>query len=133
MSPCLAIARTEVHHIEGEIYHVVIQWKNQGFLPTYTSEKAKERLAVRPIEVILSLPSGVTLISGQLKQEIEHLEGRSNKAFESMASGTDFCRHLEWVIKGQSGSKIEVTASSDRAGTVRCSLRLDSQLLKELV
>jgi hypothetical protein len=80
--------------------------------------------------VILSLPSGVTLISGQLEQEIEHLEGRSNKVFESLASGTDFRRRVEWVVKGPPGSEIEVTAVAERAGTVRCRLRLDSQ--KEL-
>jgi murein tripeptide amidase MpaA len=127
MSPHLALARTEVTHQGGDIYHIVVQWQNQGFLPTYTSQKALERQSVRPIEVILSLPSGVTLISGQLEQEIEHLEGRANKAFESLAFGTDFRRHVEWVVKGPPGSEIEVTAVADRAGTVRCRLRLDSQ------
>ena len=111
----------------GDIYHVVVQWQNQGFLPTYTSQKALERQSVRPIEVILSLPEGVTLISGQLEQEIEHLEGRTNKAFEKLASGTDFRRHVEWVVKGFPGSEIEVTAVAERAGTVRCRLRLEHQ------
>ena len=106
---------------------MVVQWSNQGFLPTYSSQKALERQSVRPIEVILSLPSGVILISGQLEQEIEHLEGRANKAFEKLAPGTDFRRHVEWVLKGRSGSEIEVTAVAERAGTVRCRLRLDSQ------
>jgi hypothetical protein len=94
-------------------------------LPTYTSQKALERQSVRPIEVILSLPEGVTLISGQREQEIEHLEGRSNKVFEPFAPGTDFRRHLEWVVKGEAGSEIEVTAVAERAGTVSCRLRLD--------
>jgi murein tripeptide amidase MpaA len=127
MSPRLALARTEVTYQGGDIYHVIVQWENQGFLPTYTSQKALERQSVRPIEVILSLPSEVTLISGQLEQEIEHLEGRANKVFESLASGTDYRRHLEWVVKGPSGSEIEITAVAERAGTVRCRLRLDSQ------
>ena len=96
-------------------------------MPTYTSQKALERQSVRPIEVILSLPEGVTLISGKLEQEIEHLEGRANKAFEKWASGIDFRRHVEWVVKGASGSEIEVTAVAERAGTVRCRLRLNSQ------
>ncbi|MFM7438984.1 MAG: M14 family metallopeptidase, partial [Snowella sp.] len=126
ISPRLTLARTEVTYQGGDIYHVVVQWENQGFLPTYTSQKALESKSVRPIEVILSLPSGVTLISGKLEQEIEHLEGRANKVFGSLASGTDFRRHVEWVIKGASGSEIEVTAVAERAGTVRSRLRLES-------
>ncbi len=127
MSPRLALAHTKVTYQGGDIYHVVVQWENQGFLPTYTSQKALERQSVRPIEVILFLPSEVTLISGQLEQEIEHLEGRANKAFDSSAFGTDFRRHVEWVVKAPSGSEIEVTAVAERAGMVRCSLRLDFQ------
>ncbi len=95
-------------------------------MPTYTSQKALERQSVRPIEVILSLPEGVTLISGQLEQEIDHLEGRSNKVFEKFAPGTDFRRHVEWVVKGAAGSEIEVIVVAERAGTVRCRLKLDS-------
>jgi hypothetical protein len=94
-------------------------------LPTYTSQRALERVAVRPIKVILSLPEGVTLIGGQREQEIEHLEGRTNKAFEKIAQGTDYRRHVQWVVKGKSGSEVTVTIVAERAGTVRCCLRLE--------
>jgi murein tripeptide amidase MpaA len=125
MSPRLAIARIELTYQGGDIYHLVMQIENQGFLPTYTSQKALERQAVRPIEMILSLPESVTLISGQREQEIGHLEGRSNKAFERLAQGSDYRCHVEWVIKGRPGSEIEVSAIAERAGTVRQRLRLE--------
>lgn len=124
LCPLLAIARTDITYQGGDIYHVVVQVENQGFLPTYTSKKALERKAVRPIEVILSLPDGVTLISGHLEQEIDHLEGRSNKVLSWLAKGTDYRRQVEWVIKGHSGAEIEVTVCSERAGTVRTCLSL---------
>jgi murein tripeptide amidase MpaA len=119
MSPRLAISRTDITHQGADIYHLVVQLENQGFLPTYTSKKTLERKAVRPTKVVLSLPEGVTLVSGQPEQEIEHLEGRANKAFVSMASGMDYRQHLEWVIKGAGKSEIEVIICSERAGTVR--------------
>jgi murein tripeptide amidase MpaA len=125
MSPYIAIARTDVTHQGANVYHLAIAIENQGFLPTYTSQKALEHQAVRPIEVILSLPEGVKLISGKLEQEIEHLEGRSNKAFSRFASGSDYRCQLEWVIKGESGSEVEVTICSQRAGTVRTRFRLE--------
>ncbi|HAC64101.1 MAG TPA: carboxypeptidase [Cyanothece sp. UBA12306] len=118
LCPRLAIASTNITYQGGDIYHLVVQVENQGFLPTYTSKKALQRKAVRPIEAILSLPDGVTLISGQLEQEIEHLEGRSNKALRWLAKGTDYRCHLEWVVKGYSGAEIEVKFCSERAGTV---------------
>ncbi|MEA5510368.1 M14 family metallopeptidase [Crocosphaera sp. UHCC 0190] len=126
LSPLLAISKTKINHQGADIYHLVVELENQGFFPTYTSKKALERKAVRPIEVILSLPEDVRLISGQLEQEIKHLEGRSNKAYNTFAKGTDYRRHLEWVIQGPVNSIIEVKACSERAGTVKCSLKLIS-------
>lgn len=124
MSSRLAIAQSSIIHQGSNIYHVVIQLENQGFLPTYTSQKALERQAVQPIEVTLLLPEGSTLITGQLKQEIGHLEGRSNKAFESLAKGSDYRSQVEWVIKGNPGSEIQIIAKAERAGTVRVNLIL---------
>jgi murein tripeptide amidase MpaA len=123
-SPRLALARAEVKAQGETIFQIVVQWENQGFLPTYTSQKALERKAVRPIEVVLTLPESVTLISGSLKQEIPHLEGRSNKAFSSLAAGIDYRHHLQWVVKGPKGAVIEVTAYAERAGTVQTTLTL---------
>ena len=128
MSPRLAIARTEITHQGADIYHVVVQIENQGFLSTYTSKKSLERKAVRPIEVMLSFPESVTLISGQREREIEHLEGRANKAFSSFifnSGGMDYRSHLEWVIKGAENSVIEVKIVSERAGTVKTQLYLN--------
>lgn len=124
MSPRLAISRTTVTHQGGDVYRVVVQLENQGFLPTYTSQKALERKAVRPIEVSISLPEGKTLISGKQTQEIEHLEGRSNKAYRSLAKGIDYRRHVEWVIKAASGTEIEIVARAERAGTARKSVEI---------
>ena len=125
MSPLLAISRTVVTHQGGNIYHIVVQLENQGFLPTYTSQKALERQAVQPIEVTLTLPEEVTLVSGKQKQEIGQLEGRANKASRSLAEGTDYRTHVEWVIKAASGREIQFTAQAERAGTVRTTIILE--------
>ncbi|MDJ0696776.1 hypothetical protein [Mastigocoleus sp. MO_188.B34] len=128
MSPYVVLGRADVIYQGSDIYYVMIQLENQGFLPTYTGQKALERGAVKPIEVNLSLPSGVSLVSGQLKQNIKHLEGRSNKVTQLWAKqGTDYRCHVEWVIKGASGSEIEISAVGERSGTVCFRLQLDSR------
>ena len=124
MSPRLAVSQTVVLHQGGDIYQIVVQLENQGFLPTYTSEKALAGKSVRPIEVMLTLPDEVILVSGKQLQEIGHLEGRSNKAFASSAQGSDYRCHLEWVVKGFAGSEIQVTARAERAGVVKAVITL---------
>ncbi|MEN9278875.1 MAG: hypothetical protein Q6K92_10775, partial [Thermostichus sp. DG_1_5_bins_95] len=133
MSPRLALARSQVHPLgkaaggSQSLFRVVVQYENQGFLPTYTSQKALERKAVRPIQVSLNLPQGSTLILGSPKQELGHLEGRANKAYgEVMSSGTgiDYRRKVEWMIQAAEGSSLEIVARAERAGTVRTTVLL---------
>ncbi len=124
MSPRLAFSQTVVEHQGGDIYHVVVQLENQGFLPTYTSAKALQGKSVRPIEVMLTLPENVTLVSGKELQEVGHLEGRANKAFSSYAQGSDYRCHVEWVVKGLAGCEILVAARAERAGFVNTVISL---------
>jgi hypothetical protein len=101
--------------------------QNNGFLPTYTSKKALERKCVRPIEVELTLPEGISLVSGQLRQDMGHLEGRSNKVWARGAGGspTDNLCKIEWVLKGPLRATVDVTVRSQRAGVVRRSIVLE--------
>lgn len=124
MSPRLAVAKSEITAQGENIYQITVQWENQGFLPTYTSQKALERKAVRPIQVTLRKPDNITLITGKIHQELPHLEGRSNKAKSSLANGIDYRRHLSWVIKGQPGEKLTITAQAERAGVVQTEIIL---------
>lgn len=119
MSPLLAIAKLNLTRRGENIYHLVLQLENQGFLPTYTSRKALERKAVRPIEVEIILPDGAELITGKSKQEIGHLEGRSNKVYTSVTTkGIDYRCTAEWVIQGNSGTEIKIIVRGERSGTV---------------
>ena len=112
----------------AELWHLVTVVQNNGFLPTYTSRKALERKCVRPIEVELTLPEGISLVSGQLRQEAGHLEGRSNKVWMRGASSSpsdNLCK-IEWVLKGLPKATVDVTVRSQRAGVVRRSIVLET-------
>ncbi len=127
LNPYLGIRTLEVTPENEEVFRVVVVVENNGFLPTYTSQKAQERKIVRPIEVELTLPQGVTLIGGERRQEIGQLEGRSNKLwnwFGSTSSPTDNRHKIEWVLKGPQGSKVDLTIRAQRAGTMRRAIEL---------
>src|SRR5262249_7711002 len=102
LCPYLTLRTVQVESRGVELWHVVVVVQNNGLLPTYTSKKALERQCVRPIAVELALSEGCSLVSGQLQQEVGHLEGRSNKIWARGAgsSPTDNLCKIEWVLRG---------------------------------
>jgi hypothetical protein len=80
------------------------------------------------MEVTLSLPEGINLVSGQLRQNVGHLEGRSHKVWARGAgsSPTDNLCKIDWVLKGPQGATVDVTVWSQRAGVVRRNIVLEA-------
>jgi murein tripeptide amidase MpaA len=128
LCPYLSLRAVQVEPRGAELWHLVVVVQNNGFLPTYTSKKALERKCVRPIEVELTLPEGSSLVSGQLRQGVGHLEGRSSKIWGRGVGGspTDNLCKIEWVLKGPHRSTVDVTVRSQRAGVVRRSIVLEA-------
>jgi len=128
----LALAQTgprlELRHVKaeplgGDLYQLQAVVANSGYLPTYGSRKAQEVKAVQPIEVTVSLPDGGELVTGEQRQEIGQLEGRANKrALWGGSFPTDNLRRLMWTIRVPAGSKITITARSQRAGVARATV-----------
>ena len=128
MGPRLTVESFTAARQGGELHKLTLILRNTGYLPTYTSKKALERKAVRPIEVEVMVPDGGELVSGEREQEIGQLEGRSNKMWGSWFSGgypTDNARRLEWVVRGSTGSEVRVEVRAERAGTVRAAVTLE--------
>ncbi len=127
MSSRLEFLKTEVEAHGKDVYKIDVIVANSGFLPTYTSKRAQERKAVRPVEVKLDLPEGATLLSGKGEQEVGQLEGRTNKIYGGWYSSrhiTDNQKRLEWVVQAPEGGTAHVTIRSDRAGTLQADLEL---------
>jgi hypothetical protein len=130
MSPRLTVQECQAEALGGGLHKITLILRNTGFLPTYTSKRALQQKAVRPIEVEVTLPAGVTLTSGEREQEIGHLEGRSNKLWGGWYSSgypTDNARRLEWVVAGAAGSVVKIETRSERAGTVRAEITLNEE------
>lgn len=127
LNPYLSLRTLDIDRQGENVYRVVAVIENNGFLPTYTSQKALERQDVWPIEAELELPEGVSLITGERRQELGQLEGRSNKIWNwwSGASPTDNRRKVQWVFKAAPGSRVELTVRAQRAGVLRKTIVLD--------
>ncbi len=127
MLPHLVIHTLEAKQIATDKYRLCLVVENTGFLPTFTSQQGKTRQVSRPVRVELELPDGVTLASGKRREEMGHLEGRSNKlevTANSSESPTDNRARLEWVIQAAAGAKITIKVMSERAGAITRELTL---------
>jgi murein tripeptide amidase MpaA len=119
--PHLSIYSLEVKKISEDKFHLNLVVENSGFLPSYTSQQSKSRKSSRPVRVELELPEGASLTNGKHRQELGHLEGRSNKlevSANSADSPTDNRARHEWVIHASSGTKIRIKILSERAGSI---------------
>jgi hypothetical protein len=91
------------------------------------TKKALERKVVRPVIAEIALPEGAVLETGKPREELGQLEGKAYKAAGSlMAPGdpTDERAKVEWVVRAAAGTIVRITARHERAGVVRCEVRL---------
>lgn len=121
MAAHLRVHSVDVTPVAAGQVKIALVLENTGYLPTYTSQRAQERKAVKPITVDLELPEGAVLIHGKRQTEIGQLEGRSNKFTVGGLgeSPTDNRARLEWIVQAQPGQRIRIVARSERAGTAR--------------
>ena len=125
MTPRLELRQISAEALGAGLYRVQAVVVNTGYLPTYGSKRAQEVRAVRPVEVTLSLPADATLLTGELCQEIGHLEGRANKrALWGSDYPSDNLYKLEWTVRASVGSTLRITAVAQRAGTVSAEVQV---------
>ncbi len=127
--PKLEVLRAEVRALGPDTWRVRFAVANSGWLPAYVSKRALERKTVRGTVFQIHLPPGVTLTTGRERVEGAHLEGHAPKgslqAFLPNRDITGDRAVVEWVVRGPRGTTIAVTATADRAGTVRTEVTLD--------
>ena len=127
--PKLEVLRTEVRALGLDTWRVRFAVANAGYLPSYVSKRALERKTARGTVFSIHLPPGVTLVSGKEREIGAHLEGHapksSQQAFLPTREITADRAVVEWVVNGARGTRIALTATADRAGTVHTEVTLD--------
>jgi murein tripeptide amidase MpaA len=127
--PKLEVLRTEVRALGPDTWRVRFAVANAGYLPSYVSKRALERKTARGTVFTIHLPPGVTLVSGKERELAGHLEGHAPKtSLQAFVPGRELTGDravVEWVVNGARGTRIALTATADRAGTVRTEVALD--------
>ncbi|MBC7956666.1 MAG: carboxypeptidase [Cytophagales bacterium] len=127
--PRLEVLRTEVRALGADTWRVRFAVANSGYLPSNISKRAIERKVVRGTVFQIHLPPGVSLSSGRERTEGPHLDGHAPKnTLQAFLPNRDITADravVEWVVQGKAGTRIALTATADRAGTVRTEITLD--------
>ncbi|MDC8787047.1 M14 family zinc carboxypeptidase [Roseateles koreensis] len=130
--PKLELLRTEVRALGPDTWRIRLAVANSGYLPAYVTKRALERKVVRGVMFEIHLPSGdptITLVSGKERMEGPQLEGHapksSQQAFLPQREVTADRAVGEWVVRAPKGTRLALSATADRAGTVRTEVSLD--------
>jgi hypothetical protein len=102
--------------------------ETRGWLPTSVPTRGVGRKTVRGIFAEVELPAGATLATGKLRDDIGQLEGKAYKhtgvSFWPDYNVTDDRVKREWIVRGDAGATIGISARHERAGTVRAAVTL---------
>ncbi len=113
-----------IEQISDDTYKINISIINEGFLPTYTSNQAKNNKVVLANK--LEITTDCEIVTPRNNRiNFPHLEGRSNKMNMNVFyvfSPEDQKWTYEFIVKG--GSKISIKAVTERAGTIYLDLEL---------
>lgn len=126
-SPLLAIQSVDVVERAPNLYQVSAIVANEGFLPTFLTQRALAHGTADSVKIALDLPEGASVLMGQVQTDIGHLAGRDER--DSIWSPwlrqwSDTRKKVEWLIEAPGGSKLGLIAAAERAGTQRSEVTL---------
>jgi hypothetical protein len=127
-SPRMEIKLADATAVGGDVWRVRLGVANTGWLSTTVTQHARNKKIVLPgvVEINNADGTAVDLVEGEARVRIGQLDGRARFLLDGgmMSDGTPD-RHLQtWLIRARSGTKLMLTASHQRAGTVSTTITL---------
>jgi murein tripeptide amidase MpaA len=127
-SPRLELVAALADALGDNLWRVRLVVDNTGWLPSYVSKRALDRMVVRDVIAEIALPEGATLVQGKLREELGQLEGKWAKhtgvSFWPDYNVTDARVKVEWIVKAKAGDRVGLSARHERAGAFRTSVAL---------
>ena len=136
--PKLELLHADVHALGPDTWRVRLAVGNAGWLPAYITKRALARKVVRGVIFEIELPPAIgvdasgapliALIGGKPRVEGPQLEGHGAKnSLQAFVQNRDISADramVEWVVRAPKGTRLQLTAHAERAGTVRAEVVL---------
>jgi hypothetical protein len=120
-TPTLLFTHLQATPTGPNLYRVVAEVANGGYLPTSSTHKGRTLL----LEGLTAEIEGATeIIAGVSPSPLGHLDGYGGQSVWSPPKGQR--AHVEWVIAAKAGTTITVVVRGARAGKVSQSLTLEA-------
>ena len=126
-TPLINIRYTSVMPLGNHLYKVMAIISNEGFLPTYMTERALKHGTADVVQVALDLPKNAEVVMGEASQSIGHLAGRDERTAPWspwLRQWSDTKKKVEWLIRAPEGGDMTITAKAQRAGIQREQVQL---------
>jgi hypothetical protein len=126
-TPLVRIQQVTAEAVAPGLYKVRAVVKNEGFLPTYMTQRSLDNQYSGPVTAAVSLPEGAALVMGTPAQDIGHLAGRDERNAPWspwLRQWHSTARAVEWLVRADAGASLTVTASCQRGGTHRYEVTL---------
>ena len=107
----ISLEQIRVENLHSNVYRITVVAANSGFLPTSSRLGARNQWAP-PVKVAL-----------ELTEEQELASGRSVHLVDAIAGSGD-TREYQWVVIGEQGSRVTLTAGSPMTGSLRRTIEL---------
>jgi murein tripeptide amidase MpaA len=112
-TPKLTIPGVHITSEGPNLYRIVAEVANAGFLPTTSTEKGKELMME---DMTAALTGNVTVVAGQSPTPVGHLDGYGSQ--DSWSPPASQRAYAEWVVKAEAGTEVEISFRGPRAGRV---------------
>lgn len=129
--PKLELVGADAQFLGADSWKIRLVVCNSGWLPSYVTRLALEHKVVRGVVFEIGIPDGdarVRLWSGEPRIEGPQLMGHAPKksllSLSPDATPTADRALAEWIVHAPAGTRIELSASAERAGTIRTMVQL---------
>lgn len=122
--PYISIQDTKQEKLDGSLWKITATVINEGFLPTYITNKTLSLKAVKPDSISLE---GAEILNGKKSVSLGHLQGYSLAHYSGGygASVPTSVAKATWLVKGNSGDTITLKAKSIRGGQAEAKVTLE--------
>ena len=122
ISPRINLRDVEVTSVGGDVFRVTGRVENEGYLPTYITQRALENETAVPVRVTIVLHDA-ELVTGSERMSLGHLLGSRDTQGSTGTSATRAT--FEYVIRSTgTNPRVVVSATSEKGGTASKELRL---------
>ncbi len=118
-TPKLIQTALQVTRQTDDLYRIVVEWANAGYLPTSSTAKGKDVM----LEGLSARIAGdIEVISGRSPLPIGHLDGYGGQ--DGSVPPHRQRVHAAWVIRAKAGATVEVMLEGPRAGKMSQTIML---------